>query len=76
MYVCKNCPHCLFSGLDISRAGFEWLLGNADYLDAMDAEFVDVIHTTAGIIGWVSPVGHADFYPNRGVTPQPGCKDH
>lgn len=36
------------------------------------AKFVDVIHTAAGIIGVVNPVGHVDFYPNGGVR-QPGC---
>lgn len=42
-------------------------------LDAGDAEFVDVIHTDAGIFGFPRSVGHADFWPNQGVSPQPGC---
>ncbi|CAG4936347.1 unnamed protein product [Parnassius apollo] len=42
-------------------------------LDASDAEFVDVIHTDAGIFGFPGTIGHADFYPNGGTSPQPGC---
>ncbi|XP_045484661.1 pancreatic lipase-related protein 3-like [Pieris rapae] len=41
-------------------------------LDASDADFVDVIHTNAGILGLNEPVGHKDFYPNDGMS-QPGC---
>lgn len=42
-------------------------------LDASDAEFVDVIHTDAGIFGYPRKIGHADFWPNQGISPQPGC---
>lgn len=38
-----------------------------------DAEFVDVIHTDVLARGMLSPLGHADFYVNRG-TEQPGCE--
>uniref|UniRef100_A0A1B6MCF6 Lipase domain-containing protein n=1 Tax=Graphocephala atropunctata TaxID=36148 RepID=A0A1B6MCF6_9HEMI len=41
-------------------------------LDASDAEFVDVIHTEGGIVGYYEPCGHVDFYPNGGSR-QPGC---
>lgn len=41
-------------------------------LDPSDANFVDVIHTGAGILGQWRPSGHADFYVNGG-TSQPGC---
>uniref|UniRef100_A0A146LBX8 Pancreatic lipase-related protein 1 n=1 Tax=Lygus hesperus TaxID=30085 RepID=A0A146LBX8_LYGHE len=41
-------------------------------LDPSDANFVDVIHTGAGILGQWGPNGHADFYVNGG-TSQPGC---
>lgn len=42
-------------------------------LDRADAEFVDVIHTTGGTLGYKRPIGHADFYPNGGRAKQPGC---
>jgi len=38
-----------------------------------NAEFVDVIHTAAGTLGFESSVGHVDFFPNSGKDPQPGC---
>ena len=45
-----------------------------------DADFVDVIHTTAGDIwegdialGMKTAVGHTDFFPNGGAKNQPGC---
>lgn len=40
-------------------------------LDRSNAAYVDVIHTD-----WSEgekPIGHADFYPNAGIQPQPGC---
>ncbi|XP_026318358.1 pancreatic lipase-related protein 2-like isoform X2 [Hyposmocoma kahamanoa] len=43
-------------------------------LDPTDADFVDIIHTDAGIFGVNHPMGHADFYPNGGISPQPGCE--
>lgn len=43
-------------------------------LDAGDAEFVDIIHTDAGIFGYPRSIGHVDFWPNRGQSPQPGCR--
>lgn len=42
-------------------------------LDSSDAEFVDVIHTDAGIFGFPRAIGHIDFWPNQGISPQPGC---
>nr|CAD7442925.1 unnamed protein product [Timema bartmani] len=37
-----------------------------------DADFVVVIHTNVGDLGYVGDLGHVDFYPNGGVY-QPGC---
>lgn len=43
-----------------------------DRLASTDATYVEIIHTNAGILGFLKPLGHADFYPNGG-TKQPGC---
>ncbi|XP_067009578.2 pancreatic triacylglycerol lipase [Anabrus simplex] len=45
----------------------------ANRLDSTDAKFVQVIHTCAGLLGWKDPMGHVDFYPNKGEPIQPGC---
>nr|CAD7409252.1 unnamed protein product [Timema poppensis] len=42
-------------------------------LDATDAHLVEVVHTSGGYLGFDSPIGHRDFYPNGGFWPQPGC---
>lgn len=34
---------------------------------------MDVIHTAAGMVGYLEPIGHCDFYPNGGKASQPGC---
>jgi len=48
-------------------------------IDSSDAEFVDVIHTAMGTLAdgglaFTEPRGHADYYPNSGAPPQPGCE--
>nr|CAD7418259.1 unnamed protein product [Timema poppensis] len=43
-----------------------------DRLDITDGDFVQVIHTNGGFIGWGSDLGHVDFYPNDG-NKQYGC---
>lgn len=45
----------------------------ANRLDRSDAKFVDVLHTSGGWLGFLKPLGHADFFPNEGIAPQPGC---
>ena len=42
-------------------------------LDKSDARFVDVIHSAGKWVGNDEVIGHADFFPNLGVAPQPGC---
>lgn len=37
-----------------------------------DANFVQCIHTDAGLAGFADPIGHVDIYPNWGKN-QPGC---
>lgn len=41
-------------------------------LDETDADFVDVVHTNAGLFGKVEACGHIDFYMNGGMF-QPQC---
>ncbi|XP_022818534.1 pancreatic triacylglycerol lipase-like [Spodoptera litura] len=41
-------------------------------LSKEDADFVDVIHTDAGVYGLNEAIGHVDFYPNSG-SEQPNC---
>ncbi|XP_046389278.1 lipase member H-A-like [Ischnura elegans] len=60
------------TGLDpaqvlFTSAGPEWRI------DTSDAEFVEVVHTSGGYLGFMRPLGHVDVYPNGGAWPQPGC---
>lgn len=43
-------------------------------IDPSDADFVDVFHTSTGLLGVGIATGDVDFYPNGGVK-QPGCSD-
>ncbi|KAK4887579.1 hypothetical protein RN001_003850 [Aquatica leii] len=36
-------------------------------LDTSDANFVDIIHTNGGVFGYLTSIGHVDFYPNCGI---------
>ncbi|XP_028895241.2 pancreatic triacylglycerol lipase-like [Zeugodacus cucurbitae] len=63
------------TGLDPARPAFEGSTGPENHLDVTDADFVDVIHTCAGILGFKQPIGAVDFYPNGGGAFQPGCKE-
>lgn len=58
-------------GLD--PAGPLFSFRNADSrLASTDAEYVETIHTNAGLLGIPDPIGDASFYPNGGSR-QPGC---
>ncbi|XP_034246770.1 pancreatic triacylglycerol lipase-like [Thrips palmi] len=59
------------TGLDPALPAFASLAPSWK-LDPGDADFVDVVHTNAGILGKVEPTGHADFYVNGGSV-QPFC---
>lgn len=63
------------TGLDPARPAFEDCIGPENHLDETDANFVDVIHSCAGYLGFRKPIGMVDFYPNGGGPPQPGCKE-
>ncbi|XP_026280769.2 pancreatic lipase-related protein 2-like [Frankliniella occidentalis] len=68
-------PHKVsrITGMDPAMPLFEILPSSDGHLDSSDAEFVDVIHTCAGALGFLDNIGHADFYPNGGTPVQPGC---
>ncbi|XP_034950778.1 pancreatic triacylglycerol lipase isoform X3 [Chelonus insularis] len=61
------------TGLDPALPGFHALSTKDNRLDSSDAQFVDVIHSCGGILGFLQPLGTVDFYPNGGVAIQPGC---
>ncbi|CAH2095559.1 unnamed protein product [Euphydryas editha] len=60
------------TGLDPASFGF-YLPISAASLNYKDASFVDIIHTDGGKYGSPFSLGHADFWPNGGEAPQPGC---
>ncbi|KAM3955128.1 pancreatic triacylglycerol lipase-like [Aphomia sociella] len=45
---------------------------NDNKLRENDGGYTEVIHTNAGLLGYVGTLGHADFYPNGGIN-MPGC---
>ncbi|XP_070500867.1 pancreatic triacylglycerol lipase-like [Chironomus tepperi] len=61
------------TGLDPAFPYFEDTSKINTILDSSDADFVDVIHTCAGMLGHDENLGHVDFYPNGGTQVQPGC---
>jgi hypothetical protein len=73
-HKCKpQSKRVLSAGLDTAYP----LFGNAQpagRLDAGDAILVDTIHTCGGSVGFKEPYGHIDFFPNGGISPQPGCE--
>ena len=53
------------------------MFGNArtgERISKRDAKYVQIIHTNAGILGFVRSIGHADFYTNYAGAWQFGCK--
>ncbi|XP_020288317.1 pancreatic lipase-related protein 2-like [Pseudomyrmex gracilis] len=72
-YVSKKLGR--ITGLDPARPAYEtpYLKDTEERLDPTDANFVDIIHTCAGSLGFLRPIGHIDFYPNGGTFRQPGC---
>lgn len=61
------------TGLDPALPGFHLLTTDKTRLDSTDALFVDIIHSCGGVLGFLQPLGSADFYPNAGTAVQPGC---
>lgn len=58
-------------GLDPALPRFE-LVGPGSRISSDDAEYVEIIHTNGGFLGFLSAIGDADFYPNGGKK-QHGC---
>jgi len=79
-HVAGNAGHATTSGklsrvtgLDPALPGFHMLSSEKTRLDPTDAVFVDIIHSCGGVLGFLQPLGKADFYPNAGTAVQPGC---
>nr|CAD7404463.1 unnamed protein product [Timema poppensis] len=66
--------HTTINSLDAARPMFD-RRPPKDRLDPEDAEFVMSIHTAGDFLAFYDPIGHADFYPNGGKSPQPTCQD-
>lgn len=63
------------TGLDPAGPLFEVPLQNKNNrLSNEDARFVEIIHSDGGALGFRSPLGTSDFYPNGGTFIQPGCR--
>ncbi|XP_039284418.1 lipase member H [Nilaparvata lugens] len=62
------------TGLDPAKPLFDDK-SSQNRLDMEDANFVSVVHSSGGFIAFSEPLGHVDFYPNGGVTPQLPCRD-
>lgn len=60
------------TGLDPARPLYT-IENTENRLAAGDAEFVDAIHACGGLLSFEEPIGDADFFPNGGKPPQPGC---
>ncbi|KAJ0182667.1 hypothetical protein K1T71_002036 [Dendrolimus kikuchii] len=58
------------TGLD--PAGPLWG-GNSNALNTNAGQYVEAIHTDGRALGIMDSIAHADFYPNGGRNPQPGC---
>ncbi|KAK2587639.1 hypothetical protein KPH14_003762 [Odynerus spinipes] len=58
-------------GLDPALPGFA-TAGVGSRISKGDASYVEIIHTNAGLLGYLSSIGDSDFYPNGG-SKQVGC---
>ncbi|KAK5645296.1 hypothetical protein RI129_006596 [Pyrocoelia pectoralis] len=75
IYGKTGCRPQRITGLDPAGPLFEFpFIGADERLARTDADFVDIIHTDSGILGFKSLIGDADYFPNGGNAIQPGCK--
>ncbi|KMQ93906.1 pancreatic triacylglycerol lipase [Lasius niger] len=58
-------------GLDPALPGF-YLAGPGSRISNDDAQYVEIIHTNGGLLGFSAAIGDSDFYPNGGKS-QSGC---
>ncbi|XP_018398479.1 PREDICTED: pancreatic triacylglycerol lipase-like [Cyphomyrmex costatus] len=58
-------------GLDPALPGFR-VEGPGLRISNEDANYVEIIHTNGGVLGFLEPIGNIDFYPNGGQK-QVGC---
>uniref|UniRef100_A0A182YLH8 Uncharacterized protein n=1 Tax=Anopheles stephensi TaxID=30069 RepID=A0A182YLH8_ANOST len=58
----------------LDPAGPLYKFKSKDSVGPDTAQFVDVIHTDGLTLGEDVVRGHADFFPNSGLPPQPGCE--
>lgn len=65
-----DAPLGRITALDPARPCFT---RSAHRLRRSDADFVQVIHSSAGVLGLEEPVGHADVYVNGVAVRQPEC---
>ncbi|CAG9790511.1 unnamed protein product [Diatraea saccharalis] len=57
------------TGLDAAGPGWN---NNDHRFRENDGAYTELIHTNAGVTGFLSPLAHVSFYPNGGVN-MPGC---
>ncbi|XP_026747851.1 pancreatic triacylglycerol lipase-like [Trichoplusia ni] len=50
-----------------------WTSNNERFRES-DGVYTEVIHTNAGNLGYLTPLGQVDFYPNGGIG-MPGCNN-
>ncbi|XP_049884302.1 pancreatic triacylglycerol lipase-like [Pectinophora gossypiella] len=48
-----------------------WITHNHKFRED-DGLYTEIIHTNAGLLGYIGTLGHVDFYPNGGIN-MPGC---
>ncbi|GBP13201.1 Pancreatic triacylglycerol lipase [Eumeta japonica] len=71
-YITEVDENLRFTALDPSMLGW---INHSDRFQPTDALYTEVIHTNAGVNGYVAELGDVDFYPNGGEL-MPGCESH
>lgn len=66
MRIFANAP-----GLDPALPGFS-TASPGSRISSEDAQYVEIIHTNGGLLGFAKSIGDSDFHPNGGKS-QNGC---